>query len=135
MRLLITLIACSLFTSCATVATNGPFFPKTTPPPKGIDEVLLTGGFRGRLVIEGGCVRVSSDLQPGTVTVLWNHRTLLEHDARGYYIRNEGSSHRQRFGEVFDFGGGAIHDQTFVKDTYPDVYRSCPPPYTTGWLP
>ena len=129
---------CILFiavSGCAAVPRRGePFLPLLKPPPAGLEEVYLTAALRGIPVIERGCVRIASPAGDRSRTVLWHQGTELGRDSQGYYLRNDRTAARYRFGSLVVFGGGEMPAE-WAAQSYPEAVRRCGPPYSSGWLP
>lgn len=119
--------------SCREPLTGSPLFPRLMPPSPGTDEVFLTGGITGVLVIDHDCVRLRT-VGGTSTTVLWHRGIALEHDSNGYLIRHANTGRTFRIGETLRLGGGGM-PQRQVQAQYPEVAQRCGPPYASGWLP
>lgn len=120
---------------CATPGPGEVFLPRAEALPPGVEEVRLTAALEGRLVIDGQCVRVANALDDGALmTVIWRHSTELGRDRRGWFIREQGQAHKQRFHRHFRFGGGAGNEGA-ARQHDPQIAARCGPPYVSGWLP
>lgn len=128
-------LAASALAGCRTASPDGPvFLPLLDPPASGFDEIRLTAGYAGALVVDRGCVRVAAASGGEVLTVVWHRSTELGRGASGLMLRNAHTGRVYPFGQPIRFGGGEMA-RDFAERQYPEVAARCGPPYASGWLP
>jgi len=124
----LTLVACS----SDRVSSSLPFFPQVAPQPPGSEELWLLAAYRGKLVVENGCVRLRPLEGTHSTTVLWYQGIELDRDKSGLLLRGGRSGKITRFNTLSEFGGGEAPAEYIERD-YPEVARRCGPPYAFGY--
>lgn len=109
-----------------------PVFPKVKVAPPGLDQVWLTAGMSGKLVVENGCVKLRGPRGGKAKTILWYEGIELDRDEKGLFLRNTFTGGITRFNEPAGFGGGGAPEE-FVVAEYPEVARRCGGPYAFGY--
>ena len=127
----IVLAVTAAIAGCASFHSDGAYLPKLPTPPLGVEPIRLTGSVGGKLVVNGGCVKLRQS--DGTLlTVLWHHETDLAKSPRAGLINNN-TGRFYPLGATVGVGGGYLSEDRATV-LYPAVAKRCGGPYATGWF-
>ena len=98
-----------------TIAAMDIYFPKMPAPEPGLEDIMLTAGGSGRLVIDHGCVRFKSD-NDGVISTLYWHRQfeLVNHGAT-VAIRDTATGNSYPIGSHVRIGGGEFSREAALR--------------------
>ena len=115
------------------VDTNSVYFPQMPPPQPGHEEILLTAGGSGYLVIDRGCVRLRSDTDHKISTILWHRGFQLVKNGKSVAIKSIRTGKLYPIGTHVEIGGGAM-SQEAAERIDPVAARQCGPLFGSGWI-
>ena len=122
-----------LFASCAHIPAEKIVFAKLPPPPAGTEEVWLTAGASGYLVIDSGCLKIKSDTNGSLHTPYWHSAFELISNKKMVGVHSKITGKTYPVGTYVRLGGGVMDDETAQKID-PAAARQCGKPFASAWI-
>ena len=134
MRIIATALLLFL-TSCVHRATETKkvYFPQMPEPQLGVEDVWLTGGDSGYLVIDRGCVRLKSDTDHKIATIFWHHAFQLALNGNSIAIKSSRTGKLYEIGTHVSIGGGTMSTEA-AQQIDPIAVGRCGPRFASGWI-
>lgn len=123
----------ALLASCAHAPAHKIVFAQLPPPASGTEEVWLTGGASGYLVIDNGCLRIRSAETGALHTPYWHSAFELVTNNRGVGVHSKVTGKTYLIGTFVRVGGGAM-DSATARNIDPVAAQQCGEPFASTWI-